>query len=143
MDPCLRRDPTNARGNSRFLRRQEPISPALERLQDGSLPAQGSDKRAGQFEVPAKAGTHFASEGAVAGWIPACVGIRQTRGAIRGSLRRQEPFSPAKERLQDGSLPSQGPDKRAGQFGVPAKAGTHFASEGAVAGWIPAFAGIR
>ncbi len=44
MDPCLRRDPTNARGNSRFLRRQEPIAPALERLQDGSLPAPGSDK---------------------------------------------------------------------------------------------------
>src|SRR5579871_5543749 len=91
MDPCLRRDPTNARGNSRF---------------------------------PAPAGTLFTGEGAVAGWIPACVGIRQTRGAIRGSLRRQEPFSPAKERLQDGSLPSQGPDKRAGKFGVPAKAGT-------------------
>jgi hypothetical protein len=139
MDPCLRRDPTNARGNSRFLRRQEPISPAKERLQDGSLPSPGSGKRAGQFEVPAKAGTHCTGERAVAGWIPAFAGIRQTRGAIRGScagrnpfrqrssgcrmdpclrrdpinargnsrfLRRQEPISPAKERLQDGSLPA-------------------------------------
>jgi hypothetical protein len=41
------------RRKSGFLRRQEPISPAKERLQDGSLPAQGPDKRAGQFEVPA------------------------------------------------------------------------------------------
>jgi len=36
-----------------FLRRQEPMSPAKERLQDGSLPAPGSGKRAGQFGVPA------------------------------------------------------------------------------------------
>jgi hypothetical protein len=31
-------------GNSRFLRRQEPISPAIEGLHDGSLPSQGSGK---------------------------------------------------------------------------------------------------
>jgi hypothetical protein len=29
------------RGNSGFLRRQELISPAAERLHDGSLPSQG------------------------------------------------------------------------------------------------------
>jgi len=33
------------RGNSGFLRRQEPISPAIEWLHDGSLPAQGPNKR--------------------------------------------------------------------------------------------------
>jgi hypothetical protein len=32
------------RGNSGFLRRQEPISPAIEWLYDGSLPPQGSCK---------------------------------------------------------------------------------------------------
>ncbi|MGC2522934.1 MAG: hypothetical protein WA417_09905 [Stellaceae bacterium] len=32
------------RGNSGFLRRQEPISPAIEWLHDGSLPSQGSRK---------------------------------------------------------------------------------------------------
>jgi len=32
------------RGNSGFLRRQEPISPAIEWLHDGSLPSQGSCK---------------------------------------------------------------------------------------------------
>ena len=32
------------RGNSRFLRRQEPISPAIEWLHDGSLPSQGPVK---------------------------------------------------------------------------------------------------
>ena len=30
------------RGNSGFLRRQEPIAPAIEWLHDGSLPSQGS-----------------------------------------------------------------------------------------------------
>jgi hypothetical protein len=76
MDPCLRRDPVKARGNSRFRRRQEPMSPALERLQDGSLPSQGSGKGAGQLGVPAKAGTYFAGARAVAGWIPAFAGTR-------------------------------------------------------------------
>jgi len=33
------------RGNSGFLRRQEPMSPAIERLPDRSLPSQGPDKR--------------------------------------------------------------------------------------------------
>ena len=32
------------RGNPGFLRRQEPISPAIEWLHDGSLPSQGSCK---------------------------------------------------------------------------------------------------
>ena len=32
------------RGNSGFLRTQEPISPATQQLQDGSLPSQGSCK---------------------------------------------------------------------------------------------------
>ena len=31
------------RGNLGFLRRQEPISPATERLHDGSLHSQGPD----------------------------------------------------------------------------------------------------
>jgi hypothetical protein len=64
------------RRKSGFLCRQEPMSPTKERLQDGSLPPQGPGKGAGQIEVPAKAGTHVADEGAVAGWIPACAGIR-------------------------------------------------------------------
>jgi len=63
-------------GKSRFRRRPEPIAPTNERLQDGSLPAPGSDKRAGQFGVPAPAGTHCSDERAVAGWIPACAGTR-------------------------------------------------------------------
>ena len=33
------------RGNSGFLRRQEPISPAIECLYDGSLPSPGSCKK--------------------------------------------------------------------------------------------------
>jgi hypothetical protein len=32
------------RGNSGFLRRQELISPAIERLHDGSLLSQGTNK---------------------------------------------------------------------------------------------------
>ena len=79
--------------------------------------------------------------------MPKLVPVRAMRGNS-GFLRRQEPISPATGRLHDGSLPSQGPYKHdlrgndakagprpchEGQFGVPAQAGTHFASDRTVA----------
>jgi hypothetical protein len=43
MSPPTQHERRDAmQGNSGFLRRQEPISPAIEWLHDGSLPSQGS-----------------------------------------------------------------------------------------------------